>query len=75
MKLPGRGWLQWEARGEDGQTLLTQVASFAPKGFFGWAYWQASYPFHAHIFNGLVDAIAELALSAEHENSGKNPNT
>jgi len=62
MKLPGRGWLEWEARGEDGQTLLTQVAIFAPVGFLGWAYWHASYPFHARIFRGMVDGIARLAV-------------
>ena len=61
MRLPGRAWIQWETRPEDGQTLLTQVAIFAPRGFFGWAYWQASYPFHAHVFNGLVDGISGLA--------------
>ena len=62
MKLPGRGWLEWETREEDGQTLLTQVAVFAPVGFLGWAYWHASYPFHARIFRGMVDGIAELAV-------------
>jgi hypothetical protein len=61
MKLPGRGWLEWQAEEVDGQTLLTQTAIFAPTGFFGWAYWHLSYPFHARIFSGMVDEIAALA--------------
>lgn len=63
MKLPGKAWLQWEAKAVEGQTLLTQVAIFDPHGFFGWAYWHGSYIFHARIFGGLVRGIARLALS------------
>ncbi len=61
MKLPGRGWLQFETREEGGRTRLIQAALFAPKGFSGWAYWYGSYPFHRFIFSGMVKAIARLA--------------
>ena len=75
MRLPGRAWLQWEGRAENGQTLLTQVATFAPRGFFGWVYWHAVYPFHGPIFNGMVDGIAALAQEAESAEPSRNATT
>jgi uncharacterized protein YbjT (DUF2867 family) len=71
MKVPGRAWLQWETREERGQTRLIQTALFEPKGLFGWAYWHGSYPFHGFIFDGMVDAIAALALEGESEEPGQ----
>ena len=63
MKLPGEGWLQFEAvpTGED-QTRLDQTVFFAPKGLLGFAYWYALYPLHALIFNKM---IREIALRSE----------
>lgn len=59
MRLPGRGWLQWEnePRGE-GRTLLRQTAVFAPRGLTGTLYWYALYPFHRPIFSRLIQWIA-----------------
>jgi hypothetical protein len=65
MKVPGRAWLQWETREEKGQTRLIQTALFEPKGFWGWAYWYGSYPFHRFIFDGMVEAISKMALEDE----------
>jgi len=67
MKLPGRGWLQWETRREGDRTRLIQAALFSPRGFSGWAYWYGSYPFHGVIFNRMVNAIAEIARNGERE--------
>jgi len=67
MKVPGRAWLEWETREENGQTRLVQTALFEPKGLFGWAYWYGSYPFHGFIFDGMVDAIADLAAEGSHD--------
>jgi hypothetical protein len=62
MKVPGKAWLQFQAKPhEDGQSLLTQTAFFAPKGLLGWLYWYALYPFHAMIFSGMIDEIARRA--------------
>lgn len=62
MKLPGRAWLQFEAReAEDGATHLEQTAAFIPKGLPGLGYWYGLYPLHAWIFGGLVRAIARRA--------------
>jgi uncharacterized protein YbjT (DUF2867 family) len=61
MKVPGRAWLQWETREEEGGTRLIQAALFAPTGFLGWVYWYGSYLVHAVIFQGMVKAIASAA--------------
>jgi uncharacterized protein YbjT (DUF2867 family) len=60
MKVPGRAWLEFEARPESGgQTLLSQTAFFEPKGLLGLLYWYLLYPVHALIFSGLVQKIVE----------------
>ncbi len=62
MKIPGKAWLQFEsARQADGKTLLTETAYFAPKGFWGFLYWYAMWPFHAFLFDGLIRRIASRA--------------
>lgn len=62
MKVPGRAWLQFEARPEeDGQTTLIQTAFFAPKGLWGFLYWYALYPIHGLIFSSLIRQIQKRA--------------
>ncbi|MCG8346973.1 MAG: SDR family oxidoreductase, partial [Chloroflexales bacterium] len=62
MKVPGRAWLQFQARLQpDGRTLLSQTAFFAPKGLFGWMYWYVLYPIHGFIFSGMISRVAERA--------------
>ena len=62
MKIPGRAWLEFEARPEsDGQTQLLQTAFFEPKGLLGLLYWYALYPIHSLIFSGLIRQIARQA--------------
>lgn len=61
MRLPGRAWLQWEARAEEGGTRLVQTAVFAPRGLLGTAYWYGLYPFHQYIFSAMVEALARRA--------------
>jgi hypothetical protein len=70
MKVPGQAWLQWETKEEEGKTRLTQAALFRPKGFFGWLYWYGAYPFHAFIFDALIDAIAARAVDLEAGDDG-----
>jgi len=69
MKLPGRGWLQWETRPEGDQTRLIQAALFSPRGFSGWAYWYGSQPFHSFIFDRMVNRIATIACNGDRGNS------
>ena len=60
MKLPGRGWLQFEANpGENNRgTELVQTAFFASRGLFGLIYWYSIYPLHGAIFSKMIDNIA-----------------
>ena len=65
MKLPGRAWLQWEVLPEGDGTRLVQSALFAPHGIWGHVYWNALYPFHRLIFNGLIHAVARDAVTKD----------
>lgn len=63
MKVPGLAWLQFKAeRLDDGSTLLTQTAFFAPKGLLGLLYWVVLYPIHGLIFSGLIRRLGQRAL-------------
>ncbi|MBE0541181.1 MAG: DUF2867 domain-containing protein [Verrucomicrobia bacterium] len=62
MRVPGRAWLEFEARAEsERRTLLVQTAFFEPKGLSGLLYWYALYPVHSLIFSGLIRRIAQEA--------------
>ncbi|OCB77891.1 SDR family oxidoreductase [Flavobacterium crassostreae] len=50
MKLPGKAWLEFKII----ENTLYQCATFAPRGFWGKAYWYAVWPFHGFIFNGML---------------------
>jgi uncharacterized protein YbjT (DUF2867 family) len=62
MKLPGEATLDFRLEEvAPGQTLLTQVACFLPRGFLGLAYWYAVTPFHNFIFDGMLRGFAEVS--------------
>jgi uncharacterized protein YbjT (DUF2867 family) len=62
LKLPGRGWLEFEVTPLDGgRSLIRQTATFDPRGVLGYAYWYAVYPVHALMFRGLLRRIAQRA--------------
>ncbi|OGS07285.1 MAG: hypothetical protein A2270_08650 [Elusimicrobia bacterium RIFOXYA12_FULL_51_18] len=62
MKLPGKGWLQFQADKESGgSSILRQTAYFEPLGFFGYIYWYSLYPLHKLIFAGLAAEIKRRA--------------
>ena len=62
MKLPGQGWLQFEANEQDdGRTDLVQTSYFASKGLTGLLYWYGLYPVHGLIFSQMIDSIAQRA--------------
>jgi hypothetical protein len=65
LKLPGRGWLEFEVSPLDGgeRSRIRQTATFDPRGLRGRAYWFAIAPFHALIFRGL---LRRIAWRAEH---------
>jgi hypothetical protein len=62
MIVPGQAWLQFQVTPRsDGQSLLSQIAFFAPKGLSGWLYWYGLYPIHRLIFSGCIEQIAQRA--------------
>jgi hypothetical protein len=56
MKLPGLAWLEFsiEKDPETQGTVLTQTATFAPKGLFGQLYWWAVLPMHGLVFPSMA---------------------
>jgi len=64
MKLPGRAWLQFEARPAAEGTVLVQTAFFEPRGLLGLAYWWTLYPVHQVIFSKLIARLAARAEAA-----------
>jgi hypothetical protein len=63
MKVPGRAWLQFEARPCDGGSLLSQTAYFAPRGLADHRYWCVLYPVHAAMFSSMVRRVADRGRS------------
>ena len=68
MKVPGRAWLEFEVTPAEGGCTIRQTAVFDPAGVSGLAYWYGVYPLHAIVFQGMLDAIAALAMS-EHRSA------
>jgi apolipoprotein D and lipocalin family protein len=64
LKLPGRGWLEFQVDPLDGgaRSLIRQTATFDPKGMAGRCYWYAVLPLHALVFGGLLRRIAQRAV-------------
>jgi hypothetical protein len=54
MKLPGEAWLEFKIS-DNG--VLTQTATFRPRGLFGRLYWYAVSPLHEIIFRGMIGEI------------------
>jgi uncharacterized protein YbjT (DUF2867 family)/ligand-binding SRPBCC domain-containing protein len=63
LKLPGRGWLEFEVMPLDGGrgSIIRQTATFDPRGILGRAYWYAVLPLHGLMFRGMLRRIAERA--------------
>lgn len=63
MKLPGRGWLEFEVTPLDGgrRSTIRQTATFDPRGLLGHAYWHGIAPLHNIIFKGMLNRIAQRA--------------
>lgn len=61
MRLPGRGWLEFEVLPEPGGARIRQTAVFDPLGLAGQLYWYSLYPAHQLIFSGMLRAVARRA--------------
>ena len=53
MKLPGEAWLEFKIT----DNILTQTATFRPKGIWGRLYWYSVAPLHGIIFKGMINKI------------------
>ena len=62
MKLPGRGWLEFEVVPRDGDVTIHQTAVFDPRGLGGLAYWYAIWPLHELVFRRMLAGIARHAV-------------
>jgi hypothetical protein len=69
MRMPGKGWLQFEASegDEPGITSLVQTAYFAAHGVAGLLYWYGLYPLHGVLFSKMIARIAEVAERGAHQ--------
>ncbi len=54
MKLPGEAWLEFRTVRKSGVEVLTQTATFRPRGLLGRLYWYAVLPFHFFVFEGML---------------------
>ncbi len=63
LKLPGRGWLDFEVTPLDNgrRSMIRQTATFDPRGILGRAYWYAVLPLHGLMFRGMLRRIAQRA--------------
>lgn len=66
MKLPGKAWLEFRSDPQNGKTLFTVTAYFAPRGLFGFLYWYAMWIPHRFIFDGLTNRLASRARVLAH---------
>ena len=64
MKLPGRGWLEFEVVPRQADVTIHQTAVFDPKGLSGLAYWYAIWPLHELVFRRMLAGICRRALTA-----------
>ncbi len=62
MKMPGRGWLEFEVVPRDGDVSIHQTAVFDPKGLGGLAYWYGIWPLHELVFRSMLAGIARAAV-------------
>lgn len=65
MKLPGEAWLEFELEpAPDGKgTVISQTATFLPRGLLGQMYWYLVSPFHMLVFPTMIKNIEKAALT------------
>ena len=65
MKMPGRGWLEFEVVPRDGDVTIHQTAVFDPRGLGGIAYWYAIWPLHELVFHRMLAGIVQAAIRGQ----------
>ena len=61
MILPGKAWLEFSIEEKNGKTLVTQEATFSPRGLGGRLYWYAVAPFHVFVFPTMLRNLVKRA--------------
>ena len=61
MILPGKAWLEFSVEEKNGKTLVTQEATFSPRGLGGRLYWYAVAPFHVFVFPTMLRNLVKRA--------------
>ena len=61
MVLPGKAWLEFSVEEKDGKTLVTQEATFSPRGLGGQLYWYTVAPFHVFVFPTMLRNLVKRA--------------
>jgi len=67
MKLPGKAWFEFKSEPQQGKTLFTLTAYFAPRGLFGFLYWYAFWIPHRFLFDGMTRRLAGRAHMLAHK--------
>ena len=62
MRMPGRGWLEFEVVPRDGDVTIHQTAVFDPHGLGGLAYWYSIWPLHEVVFRRMLAGIVRSAV-------------
>jgi uncharacterized protein YbjT (DUF2867 family) len=62
MRMPGRGWLEFEVVPRDGDVTIHQTAVFDPRGLGGLAYWYSVWPLHELVFRRMLAGIVRAAV-------------
>ncbi len=58
MKLPGEALFEIRVEPQEGETAITFLSRFVPKGLGGLLYWYALYPGHQWVFKGMLEGLA-----------------
>lgn len=62
MILPGKAWLEFKiAKLPNGQSQITQEASYSPRGLGGQLYWFAVLPLHSLVFPTMIRNLIRSA--------------
>ena len=70
MILPGKAWLEFRIKKlPNGQSEVTQEASYSPRGLGGQLYWYAVLPFHIFVFPTMMRNLIRKANRTDYANS------
>lgn len=67
MKVPGRGWLEFEVNGNGTASTIRMTATYETGGLLGYIYWRLLYPFHEVLFTGMLRGISAASCSGAGE--------